>query len=55
MLLTMTITMLSNPDMMQMAMTNLLKDISLIGGALLIAGLLDNNNSKELISSYWDG
>ncbi|MDP8205087.1 MAG: hypothetical protein P9L92_00345 [Candidatus Electryonea clarkiae] len=37
--LTMHVPGLMNPDMMQMAMVSLLKDISLIGGALIIAGL----------------
>ena len=37
------IPMLSNPDMAQMATINILKDISLIGGALMVAGMLDNN------------
>ena len=35
--------MLGNPEMAQMATTNILKDISLIGGALMVAGILDNN------------
>lgn len=37
------IPMLGNPEMAQMAMTNILKDTSLIGGALIVAGILDNN------------
>ena len=37
--------MLGNPEMAQMATINILKDISLIGGALMVAGLLDNNVS----------
>ena len=37
------IPMLSNPEMAQMATMNILKDISLIGGALIVAGILDNN------------
>jgi uncharacterized membrane protein len=41
------IPMLSNPEMMQMAMTNILKDTSLIGGALMVAGLLGNNVSES--------
>jgi putative oxidoreductase len=34
---------LSNPQMAQMAMSGLLKDTSLMGGALLIAGLYTEN------------
>ena len=37
------IPMLANPEMAQMATMNILKDISLIGGALMVAGILDNN------------
>ena len=37
------IPMLGNPEMAQMATINILKDISLIGGALMVAGILDNN------------
>ncbi len=35
--------MLGNPEMAQMATINILKDISLIGGALMVAGILGNN------------
>ena len=48
------IPMLSNPDMAQMATINILKDISLIGGALMVAGMLDNNvtsSTSEAITS----
>ena len=38
--------MLSNPEMSQMAITGVLKDLSLIGGALMVAGILDNNVSR---------
>ena len=38
--------MLGNPEMAQMATINILKDISLIGGALMIAGILGNNVSS---------
>jgi len=38
--------MLSNPEMAQMAITGVLKDLSLIGGALMVAGILDNNVSR---------
>lgn len=33
---------LSNPQMMQMSMTNLLKDAGLLGGALVVAGTAKN-------------
>ena len=48
------IPMLGNPDMAQMATINILKDISLIGGALMVAGILDNNvtsTTSEAITS----
>ena len=41
------IPMLGNPEMAQMATMNILKDISLIGGALMVAGILDNNVSTN--------
>ncbi len=34
---------LSDPDMMQRSMSAILKDVSLLGGALMVAGILDNN------------
>ena len=42
-IVTMQIPGLTNPQTMQMAMSGLLKDTSLMGGALLIAGLYHNN------------
>ena len=39
--------MLGNPEMAQMAITGLLKDLSLIGGALMVAGILDNNVARD--------
>ena len=38
---------LGDPEMMQMSMTNILKDVSLIGGALMVAGILNNNATKD--------
>lgn len=38
---------LGDPDMMQRSMSAMLKDISLLGGALMVAGILDNNVAKD--------
>ena len=38
---------LSDPQRMQMAMGGLLKDMGLLGGALLLAGTYDNKNKLE--------
>ena len=45
--LTMQLPMLSNPEMAQMVITNILKDIGLIAGALMVAGTMDNNVEKN--------
>ncbi len=38
---------LGDPEMMQRSMSAILKDVSLIGGALMVAGILDNNVSTD--------
>ena len=46
-IVTMQIPGLMNPQTAQMAMSGLLKDTSLLGGALLIAGLYHNTENDE--------
>lgn len=48
--LTMHVPQLSDPEKMQLAMVSLLKDISLMGAALMIAGIMGNNKSKSQIA-----
>lgn len=42
---------MSNPEMQQMAMVNLMKDTSLLGAALMIAGMAEPTTKKQAVAS----